>query len=88
MTTHATLAGTRRLAAAMGAAVEKEPDGVYGVRYQVLAPDGRRWTEGVHSFVVHLGHDTRTRDPDAWADVQERMSFGLEDCPADCDCRE
>lgn len=59
----------------------------------VEAPDGQRWMEGLqHALRASEyvdGTQTRAAALSALrADAAERMAFGLETCPADCDCKE
>jgi hypothetical protein len=58
--------------------VEFLNEGKDNPNYEIMAPDGYKFTEGVHSLLcVNL------------ADVRDRLKYnGLEACADDCDCKE
>ena len=82
-----TLAMLRKVAAQLGARVERTRDGV-----EVFAPDGCEWDGGIHSIVVLLvdpsdgvtALDPRTK-ADVLRDAIDRVLGGHAPCDPDCE---
>lgn len=76
-----TLAKVKALAAALGATVEDDKIGNTH-ECRVEAPRGKRWKcSEIHELI---DSSYRPWKPD-YADVLDRMNYGIEDCP-DADC--
>lgn len=76
----------RALAKALGASIHQAPAGCGGTDIDIEAPDGKRWKgPEVHS-VVGVSY-TSDGIHGAWCALLRDLEDGLEECPADCECK-
>jgi hypothetical protein len=65
----------KSLALTLGAEIEKVPT-KEGWQIEVAAPDGKTWNDGPSVLLAQYG-GTYGNAVSAWADIHERMQYGL-----------
>ena len=56
-------------------------------KYELWAPEGKRYIDGVHSFICYDAKDVREQIKGIGKGPNGVASY-LEDCPEDCGCKE